>query len=411
MTIVAGKSQSVETAPKNIWTVLAIAVAAQTAGSFVAQGVYVMVPIWREAFDISLAVASLAVTFMNGGQIITMFLLGKAIDRHGERIVVSLMMLGMGAAAFLCAGLATSFWATLACMTFLGMTYAAVQPGGTRAIIRWFPPHRRGLATGFRQAAVPLGTALAAVSLPLTAYAYWWRASALLLGSVAVAGGAMFWAFYREPLEPMSATERVLPLRDLLKAVGQDPLFWPVLWAGVTMSALQFTLTAHVIGFLSSGLGLSVKTAASLFSFAQLLGIPGRILLPSLSDRWFPGRRIRSLAWTMMIAAATVGSFALLEAGTPQAAIVLLLILLGVFGIGWFPLYLLQVAEMAPRSSIASTVSLATTLCMIAMATGPFIFGLLVDQSGYAVAWIALVLPVAVSALSLLRGRTLRAAS
>ena len=154
MTIVAGKSQSVETAPKNIWTVLAIAVAAQTAGSFVAQGVYVMVPIWREAFDISLAVASLAVTFMNGGQIITMFLLGKAI-----------------AAAFLCAGLATSFWATLACMTFLGMTYAAVQPGGTRAIIRWFPPHRRGLATGFRQAAVPLGTALAAVSLPLTAYA------------------------------------------------------------------------------------------------------------------------------------------------------------------------------------------------------------------------------------------------
>ncbi|MDU6730000.1 MAG: MFS transporter, partial [Bradyrhizobium sp.] len=92
-----------------------------------------MVPIWREAFDISLAVASLAVTFMNGGQIITMFLLGKAIDRHGERIVVSLMMLGMGAAAFRCAGLATSFWTTLACMTFLGMTYAAVQPGGTRA--------------------------------------------------------------------------------------------------------------------------------------------------------------------------------------------------------------------------------------------------------------------------------------
>jgi sugar phosphate permease len=206
-------------------------------------------------------------------------------------------------------------------------------------------------------------------------------------------------------VEQVGVTERVLSLRDLLKTVGENPLFWPVVLAGVAMSALQFTLTAHAIGYLSNGLGFSLKNAASLFSFAQLLGIPGRILLPWLSDHYFPGRRTRSFGWTMIIAGLTVGSFVVLASGTPQVLLVVLLILLGVFGIGWFPLYLLQVAEMAPKSSIASTVSFATTLCMIVMALGPFIFGLLVDYYGYATAWACLVAPVLATAVPLLRNK------
>jgi len=108
----------------------------------------------------------------------------------------------------------------------------------------------------------------------------------------------------------------------------------------------------------------------------------------------------------MIVAALTVGSFVVLASGTPQALIIVLLILLGVFGIGWFPLYLLQVAEMAPKSSIASTVSFATTLCMIVMALGPFLFGLLVDHFGYSIAWACLVAPVLATAIPLLRSRS-----
>lgn len=96
-----GASRQIVVPPADayIWAVLAVAVAVQAAASFVAQGVYVMVPIWRDAFGVSLAAASLAVTFMNGGQIVTMMALGKAIDRHGERKVVALAMLGMALAA------------------------------------------------------------------------------------------------------------------------------------------------------------------------------------------------------------------------------------------------------------------------------------------------------------------------
>ena len=42
--------------------------------------------------------------------------------------------------------------------------------------------------------------------------------------------------------------------------------------------------------------------------------------------------------------------------------IAVVLVVLGLFGIGWFPLYLLQIAESAPR------VPIATTLCTVVMA-------------------------------------------
>ncbi|WP_040614065.1 MFS transporter, partial [Teichococcus cervicalis] len=145
-----------------LWAILGLAMLTQMAGSIVSQGVYTLVPVFRDAFGLSRAEAALAVTVMNGGQILSLFLLGRLIDRHGERAVVALAMLGMGLAAGLGALLAQHYATLLGSLLALGMLYAAVQPGGTRAILRWFPPQHRGLATGCRQAAVPLGTAIAA---------------------------------------------------------------------------------------------------------------------------------------------------------------------------------------------------------------------------------------------------------
>lgn len=141
-------------------------------------GIYILVPFWREAFGVSLASASLAVTVMNGVQIATMFTLGRAIDIHGERRIVGIAMLGMAIAMACAATFANSLPALLVCIAFLGGTYAAVQPGGTRAIMRWFPPAKRGIATGFRQAAVPFGTMIAAALLPFMAVRYGWHAAA-----------------------------------------------------------------------------------------------------------------------------------------------------------------------------------------------------------------------------------------
>lgn len=395
---------------RSIWTVLGVAVGTQTAGSFVSQGVYILVPFWRDAFGVSLAAASLAVTAMNGAQIATLFAMGKAIDRHGERGVVALAMVAMGLAMAGAALFASGLPTLLVAIACLGGVYAAVQPGGTKAIMAWFPPHRRGLATGFRQAAVPLGTAMAAFALPLLVARHGWQAAVCAQALVALAGGALFWLCYREKAGDGAASASIgaLPLPELLRQLGHNRDFWPLLIAGIAMSAFQFTLTAHAIGYMANGLGLGMLLAGSLFAGTQVLGIPGRILLPWLSDRWFPGLRIRCLGGIMLVAAAAAIAFLLLPPQAPLPAVIAVLLVIGLFGVGWLPLYILQIAEMAPKSSIASTVSFASTLCMIVMALGPFLFGLAVDALGYRVAWTMLALPVVLTALPLLRAQGAR---
>lgn len=388
-----------------IWGILAIAVGTQTAGSFVSQGIYILVPFWREAFGVSLASASLAVTVMNGVQIATMFSLGKAIDLYGERRIVGLAMLGMAAAMAGAAIFADNLVSLLVCMACLGGTYAAVQPGGTRAIMRWFPPSHRGIATGFRQAAVPLGTTIAAALLPLLAVHFGWHAAAWLGAAVSALGALLFFGLYREDGELSSSKSSPLALSSLMRTVGQDPQFWPVLRLGIAMSAFQFTFTAHMIGFLADGMGIGLVMAASLFAATQLAGIPGRIVLPWLSDRMWPGFRGRSFGIVSLAGAGAAAALALIPVGSPIIAVVTSLIVLGIFGIGWFPLYLLQIAESAPKSSIASTIAFASTICLAVMAAGPYVFGLVVDYWGYGFAWAALILPVVATAIPLVFNR------
>ena len=174
------------------WVVLGVAVAAQTMAGVVSQGVYTLVPFWQSAFQLSQASAGLAVTFMNGGQILSMVMLGLAIDRYGERSVVALTMVAMGLSAFAAAAFGTNYAALLLFLTMLGASYASVQPGGTRAIMRWFPPHLRGIATGVRQAGLPLGTAAAALLLPALAVKYGWQTAVCVQGAVGIAGVILF---------------------------------------------------------------------------------------------------------------------------------------------------------------------------------------------------------------------------
>ena len=117
------------------WFVMAIAFFTQTAGSTVSQSVYPLMAVWQAAFSLSQGEAALPVTLMNGGQIISMILLARAIDRHGERAVVSCSMLAMAAMALITAAYAQSFYALLPGLAMIGALYAAVPLGGSRAVI------------------------------------------------------------------------------------------------------------------------------------------------------------------------------------------------------------------------------------------------------------------------------------
>ena len=386
------------------WVVLAVAVAAQTMAALVSQGVYILVPFWQSEFHLSQASAGLAVTFMNGGQILSMLLLGMATDRYGERGVVALTMIAMGLSAFGAAAFGTSYLSLLLFLTLLGAWYASVQPGGTRAIIRWFPPNMRGFATGVRQAGLPLGTAIAAMLLPLLALTYSWQMAMVVQGAVGIVGGILFGLFHRDDYGHI-ATPGGPTVRQLIAQLSQNKIFWAVLLAGVAMATFQYTFSAHVLSFLSRHLQIPIVVAAFIFAVAQGVGIAGRVALAGISDRLWPGKRMRSLVWLMMLCAGVVGVLMVLPAQPPLWLMYTLFTVLGLAGIGWYPLWLLQVAEMAPKAAVASTISFAMTINLVAITLMPPVFGLVVDVASYNAAWSVLVAMLVLSAWQLSRNK------
>ena len=76
--------------------------------------------------------------------------------------------------------------------------------------------------------------------------------------------------------------------------------------------------------------------------------------------------------------------------------------LLGFFAIGWFSLFITEVAESASEESVGMTVSFALTLNQIAI-IAPALFGYIVDKKGYTYAWLCIVVLLTISAVSLYR--------
>lgn len=392
------------------WVILVIALFAQTMAAFVSQGVYTLVPFWQSSFHLTQAAAGLAVSFLNSGQIVSMALLGIAIDRYGERTVVALTMIAMGFAAFGAASFGTTYTSLLLFLAMLGAWYASVQPGGTRAIVRWFPPHLRGFATGVRQAGLPLGTALAALLLPALALSYGWKTAVYVQGVIGILGGLVFGLFHRDNVGQVAVPAKTINVRTLVPLLARNPIFWPVLTAGVAMATFQYTFGAHVLTFLSQHRHIPIITAASIFAVAQGVGIVGRISLAAISDRLWPGKRMRSLVWVMLACILALTVLALLPVQAPLWLTFGIFSLLGLLGIGWYPLWLLQVAEMAPPTAVASTVGFAMTVNLVAISVMPPVFGLVVDVVGYTMAWGMLIGILALGALQL-GGKTFGSAS
>ena len=147
---------------------LGASVAAQAGASVAINGPAFLIPSLQETRGLSLAQAGTLAAMPIAGVMLTLFLWGLVVDRIGERKV---LLLGLGATAVL-AALATLVEETVtlgAVLFVVGMAAACTGSASGRIVVGWFPPRRRGLAMGIRQMAQPLGVAVAAATIAVTA--------------------------------------------------------------------------------------------------------------------------------------------------------------------------------------------------------------------------------------------------
>ncbi|WP_027408857.1 MFS transporter [Anoxybacillus tepidamans] len=392
-----------KTASPYRWVILMLATWIQTSSSFVTQGIGPLSAYWKQIYHLSQTETATLISAVNIGPILSMIILGRAIDRYGERWLLgfSAFLLGITMATTI---FINHFYMLLTLLVFVGAWYGASQPGGSKAIVNWFPVTERGLAMGIRQIGIPLGGALAAFLLPLIIEKFNLNISILTQVLFSIFSGFIFMFFYRDTNRTKEQQKIIKHKEHTLSWIKiiKDKKFYPIFFVGVTLVSLQFILVAHYMAFLVQKLEISLSLAGTYLGIVQFSGMCGRIIMAWVSDKFFKGNRLKPLLLCICFTIVSIALLLFINKGSSEWFVILISILLGFFGIGWYSLYIVQISESSPKEHVAFTVSVGLTLNQLAIVIMPVLFGLIIDIEGdYPVAWIFIAIFIAISGVVL----------
>jgi sugar phosphate permease len=272
-------------------------------------------------------------------------------------------------------------------MLFLaGVLGAVTNVASGRVVMGWFDFAERGTAFGLRQAAVPLGGAIAAFTLPALAAGAGAPAGLLALGAGCVVAAFACGAWLRDP--PASTSGGGLsrgPLRDrrLYRLAGASGL----------LVATQAAVIGFVPLFLHDARAVSQVAAGMALAGIQVVGIVLRVLAGLWSDRL--GRRLEPLR-RAAAAVALAWLLAPLAFGLPLPILVPVLILAGSVAFSWNGLSFNAAAEYGERGRAGTAIALQQTALFASAALVAPAFGWLVSATSWRAAYLIVAVgPVA----------------
>ena len=386
------------------WGMLIVATIAQTTATLITYGVGVFALFWKEEYALTNTESGLLVSVVNVGPLFCMLFVGRLLDQYNEKILISISSFLLGSSLLL-TNIVSGFNGLLFVLLLIGMFYSVSQPGGSKVILKWFRKENRGLAMGIRQAGIPIGGALAGVLIPFLTVQYNMTYAINSIACICIIGGVLFFVFYKEPYvqEEARTGHNNISFWMELKVVICKKELYPIYITGICMISLQMVLVGHFMKFLAGEQSITSIVAGTVFSVMFFSGMIGRIALAAISDVLYKGNRRIPL---FIAVCASIGLMLLLVMNIhtiTSGVLYSVSALLGFFSIGWFSLFIAEVAELASEESVGITVSVALTLNQIAIIVAPVLFGYIVDEKGYAYAWLCIVVLLSISAVSLYR--------
>lgn len=386
------------------WVMLIIATIAQTTATLITYGIGVFALFWKEEYALTNMESGLLVSVLNVGPLFCMLFVGRLLDQYNEKILISISSFLLGSSLLL-TNIVNGFNGLLFVLLLIGMFYSVSQPGGSKVILKWFRKENRGLAMGIRQAGIPIGGALAGVLIPFLTIQYNMTYAINSIACICIIGGLLFFMFYKEPYVEEEARKGHIKISFWmeLKVVICKKELYPIYITGICMISLQMVLVGHFMKFLAGEQSITSIVAGTVFSVMFFSGMIGRIALATISDVLYKGNRRIPL---FIAVCASIGLILLLVMNIHTITSGILYsvsALLGFFSIGWFSLFIAEVAELASEEFVGITVSVALTINQIAIIIAPVLFGYIVDEKGYTYAWLCIVVLLSISAVSLYR--------
>lgn len=389
------------------WVVLAVGMLAQASTSTFFQGLASIGPVLREREGLSLGELGLVLGAPMAGFVTTLLAWGIASDLLAERVV---MAAGLTATTvfLLLAGSVNGLWPLCLTLALAGAAGASVNAASGRAVLRWFAPESRGLAMGLRQTSVPIGAALAAVTLPALVTGLGVQIGLRALAAFCLLAAVASWLLVREPPGAPVATPAAVPVEEARAADRtRRRAFRGVVLASTCLVVGQTVFVSFVVEMLHGKRGLDLHTASLVFATAQVLGALARVVVGSWSDRT-PDR----LTPLRLVAAVTAMGMPLLAAAlaAPLLVLVPLAVLVGAVTTCWNGLAFTAAGELALPGRTGTSLGLQSTANFLVASVTPFVFGTLISTAGFAVGFAVVALPAATAGL-LLSGRSRSTAS
>ncbi len=316
-------------------------------------------------------------------------LMGRLAERIGPG--VAMRMSAAGAAVLLALLAAAPSYGLLLVLLFAaGLWNALAQVSANLLVARGVAPERQGWSLAMKQAGVPAGTLLGGLAVPLLGVTVGWRWAyvAASIGAIVAAAVVPVHAVPPGGRAPSRRPAGDVPLRPLVLlavAVGFA--------SAANGSLATFMVSAGVDA------GLSESASGLVLMGGSAAGIAMRLLAGARADR--RGGRHLPVVSALLVGGA-IGYLFL----APGDVVTHLIGAAIAFGSGWaWPgLFNLAVVRLNPSAPGAAT-GITQTGVYVGALSGPIIFGLVVDASGYGLAWSLAALSSLGSAVGMAFGR------
>ena len=325
------------------------------------------------------------------GAILSSVAAGYLAARRGAPRMMRDSLIATGLALMVSGALANSWIEVVALLVLAGAAFGAGQPATNLFLTDSGPRDRQGLAFGVKQAAAPMATLVAGLSVPVVGVTIGWR-----------------WAFIGAGICAFLSALLVIGGREgLIQAVpgGHDRRIRAlvVLTAATTLgSAAGSALGAFVVAG-AVHIGFSAGAAGLLAGIGSALGVLARIGVGHQADR-----RWKRLLWAvaMMLVGGTIG-FGLLAIGQPWWFVLGITIAFAA-GWGWAGLFNLAVVRAYPHAP-AQTTGVSQMGAYLGGMLGPLSFGLVVTHASYRAAWISAAATAGCAAVAMVIGHRMLA--
>jgi MFS family permease len=287
----------------------------------------------------------------------------------------------------------------------LGLGYGAAAPASTHLLVPQTPRAVFNMVMSLRQIGVPLGGVIGSLVLPPLTLAIGWRGALLaelapmLLLIVLMELPRRRWDADRDPGRPAFGRALLQPF-----ALLRDRAIRRLSLSSFVYSGTQLCFVAFMTVQLTTTAGFDLVWAARMLAAYQIAGTVSRPVWGWVADRWLtPRHTLAVLGLGMAVAAVLAGRFG--PAWSHEAVLVSVL-LAGCTAGGYTGVAYAEYAALGGTRRTEAT-GLGTALMFAAVMLLPPLFGLGVGAAGgYGPPFLALAVVSALSAATLLPGRT-----